>query len=301
MTETEPEDEVSIQISDIRELVDDGAKVIFVAPVDVTSYELGTVLNEVKNNGIYVVALDHVPMNTLGVNYLFGYDDYHTGETIGKYIVDKLELDKASKKEPKTVEIFTGDITDETLLFLYPGLMETLFPYIDNGSLVVGSGQLELEQVSVMDSSEQAAYARMQTMMDQVYRNKNLDAVICTDDVLAGGVSKAIVDAVLNKVYGGRMPVITGDGCDDAALDRILQGTQSMTILHEPRDYAYRGTELTDAIIHGGAVDVIDSEMYQNGKLVVPACELKPVVVTAENYEEKIVNKGYLLTSVLLD
>lgn len=301
VTETEPEDEVSIQISDIRELVDDGAKVIFVAPVDVTSYELGTVLNEVKNNGIYVVALDHVPMNTLGVNYLFGYDDYHTGETIGKYIVDKLELDKASKKEPKTVEIFTGDITDETLLFLYPGLMETLFPYIDNGSLVVGSGQLELEQVSVMDSSEQAAYARMQTMMDQVYRNKNLDAVICTDDVLAGGVSKAIVDAVLNKVYGGRMPVITGDGCDDAALDRILQGTQSMTILHEPRDYAYRGTELTDAIIHGGAVDVIDSEMYQNGKLVVPACELKPVVVTAENYEEKIVNKGYLLTSVLLD
>jgi putative multiple sugar transport system substrate-binding protein len=301
VTETEPEDEVSIQISDIRELVDDGAKVIFVAPVDVTSYELGTVLNEVKNNGIYVVALDHVPMNTLGVNYLFGYDDYHIGETIGKYIVDKLELDKASKKEPKTVEIFTGDITDETLLFLYPGLMETLFPYIDNGSLIVGSGQLELEQVSVMDSSEQAAYARMQTMMDQVYRNKNLDAVICTDDVLAGGVSKAIVDAVLNKVYGGRMPVITGDGCDDAALDRILQGTQSMTILHEPRDYAYRGTELTDAIIHGGAVDVIDSEMYQNGKLVVPACELKPVVVTAENYEEKIVDKGYLLTSVLLD
>ncbi|ETP71568.1 ABC-type xylose transport system, periplasmic component [Lachnospiraceae bacterium JC7] len=294
-------DPVSQQISDIRELAEDGSKIIFVAPVDVASDELGDLLNEVKNNGTYVIALDHVPMNTSGVNYLFGYDDYHVGETIGKYVVEKLELESASAKDPKTVEIFTGDITDDTLLFLYPGLMETLFPYIDNGSLIVGSGQLELEQVSVADSSEEAAYERMRTMMDQVYRSKNLDAVICTEDVIAGGVSRAVTESVLQGIYGGGMPIITGDGCDDAALDRILQGTQSMSILHEPKEYAYRGTELTDAIIHGGAVDVIDSEMYQNGKFVVPACELKPVWVNAENYEEIIVKRGYLLTSVLLD
>lgn len=298
---TEPVEHVSQQISDIRELAEDGAKIIFVAPVDVTSDELGAVLNDVKNSGIYVIALDHVPMNTSGVNYLFGYDDYHIGETIGNYVAEKLELDSATSENPKTVEIFTGDITDDTLLFLYPGLMETLFPYIDKGTLLVGSGQLELEQVSVMDSSEEAAYERMKTMMDQVYLSRNLDAVICTDDAIAAGVSKAVTEAVLQNKYGGRMPLITGDGCDDAALERILQGTQSMSVLHEPKDYAYRGTELTDAIIHGGAVDVIDSEMYQNGKLVVPACELKPVVVNAENYEDVIVKRGYLLTSVLLD
>ncbi|WP_036611040.1 substrate-binding domain-containing protein [Oribacterium sp. P6A1] len=299
--ESDSGDAVSQQISDIRELADEGAKIIFVAPVDVTSSELGSLLTEVKNSGIYIIALDHLPMNTSGVNYLFGYDDYHVGEAMGKYIVDKLELDKATTEAPRTVEIFTGDITDDTLLFLYPGLMETLFPYIDSGVLLAGSGQLELEQVSIMDGSEQAAYERMNTMMDQVYRTRNLDAVICTDDVIAGGVSKAIVEAVLRGTYGGRMPVITGDGCDDDALDRILQGTQSMSILHEPKEYSYRGTELTDAIIHGGAVDVIDSEMYQNGKLVVPACELKPVVVNADNYEDLIVKRGYLQTSVLLD
>ena len=292
---------ISQQIEDIKELVDEGAKIIFVAPSDVTATELGDVLNDVKNSGVYIVSLDHVPMNTSGVNYLFGYDDYHVGETIGKYIVDKLELDSATVEEPKTVEIFTGDITDETLLFLYPGLMETLFPYIDKGVLVVGSGQVELEQVSVMETSEEAAYERMKTTMDLVYSSQNLDAVICTDDVLAGGVSRAIVEAVLAGTYGGKMPVITGDGCDDAALDRILQGTQSMSILHEPKEYAYKGTELADAIIHGGAVNVIDYEMYQNGKLVVPACELKPVVVNAENYEEMIVKRGYLLTTELLD
>ncbi len=294
-------DQISQQISDIRELAEDGAKIIFVAPVDVTSEELGNLLNDVKNNGTYVIALDHVPMNTSGVNYLFGYDDYHVGETIGKYVVDKLELDSATPEEPKTVEIFTGDITNDTLLFLYPGLMETLFPYIDGGTLLVGSGQLELEQVSVMEGSGESAYDRMNTMMNLVYRNRNLDAVICTDDVIAGGVSKAVVEAVQQGIYGGKMPVITGDGCDDAALDRILQGTQTMSLFHEPKDYAYRGTELTDAIIHGGAVDVIDSDMYQNGKLVVPACELNPVVVDAENYNEMIVKRGYLQTSVLLD
>lgn len=292
---------VSQQAEDIKNLAEDGAKIIFVAPGDVTSRELGDVLNDVKNSGVYIISLDHVPMNTSGVNYLFGYDDYHVGETIGKYVVDKLELDSATAEEPKTAEIFTGDITDETLMFLYPGLMETLFPYIDKGVLVVGSGQMELEQVSVLETSEEAAYERMKTTMELVYTARNLDAVICTDDVLAGGVSRAIVEAVLAGTYGGKMPVITGDGCDDAALDRILQGTQSMSILHEPKEYAYKGTELADAIIHGGAVNVIDSEMYQNGKLVVPACELQPVVVNAGNYEEMIVKRGYLLTTELLD
>jgi putative multiple sugar transport system substrate-binding protein len=41
--------------------------------------------------------------------------------------------------------------------------------------------------------------------------------------------------------------------------------------------------------------------MYQNGVLVVPAIELIPSYVTAENYEDMIVDTGYLHTQVLLD
>ncbi|SFG13474.1 substrate-binding domain-containing protein [Oribacterium sp. WCC10] len=298
---TDRSEAVAQQISDIKDMVEDGARMIFTAPVDVNSVEYGKLLTEIKNQGIYVIALDHVPMNTDGVNYLFGCDDYHVGEVIGKYIVKELGLETATAQAPKTVEIFTGAVTDDTLLFLYPGLMETLFPYIDAGSLVIGSGQMELEQVTALDNSENDAYERMKNLIRDVYSKKTLDAVICTDDYIASGVSRAMVEAIEQGEYAGSFPVITGDGCDDEALERILQGKQSMTLLHEPTEYAVRGAELVDAVIHGNKVSVSDSEMYQNGSIVVQASELEPVVITAENYEEMILNKGYLQTTVLID
>ncbi len=292
---------VKQQIADIRELQEAGAKVIFVGPADAASEELGKVLNDVRNSGIYVVALDHVPMHTNGVNYLFGCDDYHVGEAIGWHIVDELDLINASASEPKCIEIFTGDFTDETLYYLYPGLMDILFPYIDSGALVVGSGQFELEQVSVMDNSRQEAESRMQSLLSAVYDKRELDAVICTNDVLAGGVSDAIAGALRDGTYKGSMPIITGDGCDDSALDRILQGRQSMSVFHDPLQYAYRGTELVDQILHGEEPGITDSEMYQNGNIVVPVVELTPVIVTKENYQDVIVNRGYMQTAVLVD
>lgn len=292
---------VKRQIEDIQELVNEGAGIIFVAPGDVSSEALAEELTKVKNSGVYVVAIDHVPMRTDGVNFLFGCDDYHVGEVMGNYIVETLDLKHATAEEPKSVEIFTGDMSDETLYFRFPGMMEALFPYIDSGALVIPSGQMELEQVSTLDNSESEAYERMKILMTNVYTSKNLDAVICTDDVLAGGVSKAVVEAVLDSTYAGSMPIITGDGSSEEALDRILQGKQSMSVFYDPSQYAFSVTDIVDAIYHGTEIEVTDAEMYQNGTLVVPAIELMPAVVTAENYEDMIVDTGYLHTKALLD
>jgi putative multiple sugar transport system substrate-binding protein len=141
----------------------------------------------------------------------------------------------------------------------------------------------------------------MKNLLANVYTSQKLDAVICTDDVLAGGVSRAIVEAVTNGSYAGSMPVITGDGCSEEALDRILQGKQSMSVFYDPTQYAFSVTDLVDSIYHGTEIEVTDAEMYQNGVLVVPAIELIPSYVTAENYEDMIVDTGYLHTQVLLD
>ena len=292
---------VKKQIEDIEELVKEGAGIIFVAPGDVSSEALAAELTQVKNSGIYVIAIDHVPMGTDGVNFLFGCDDYHVGETMGNYIVDALDLKHATAEEPKTAEIFTGDMSDETLYFRFPGLMEALFPYIDSGALVIPSGQVELEQVSTLDNSESESYERMKELLAEVYTSGNLDAVICTDDVLAGGVSRAMAEAVMDGTYGGTMPVITGDGSSEAAMDRILQGKQSMSVFYDPAQYAFSITELVDDIYHGTEMEITDSEMYQNGMVVVPAVELIPAVVTAENYEDMIVDTGYLHAKALLD
>lgn|GEM_PF-1731855 len=300
-TDTSLDDVVEQQIEDIKALQAEGASIIFVAPADVTSEALGQTLDSVKNSGTYVVALDHVPMHTNGVNYLFGCDDYSVGETLGWYLIDALDLTNATAEEPKCVEIFTGDMTDESLFFMYPGLMEMLFPYIDTGALVVGSGQFELEQVSTMDSSKTEAYERMQSLLANVYTQRNLDAVICTNDVLASGVSEAIEAAIRSGTYTGTVPVITGDGCEDAALDRILQGKQSMSVFHDPLQYAYRGTELVDAICHGTEPYITNTEMYQNGNFVVPLSGIEPVVITADNYDDVIVDRGYMQTAVLVD
>jgi D-xylose transport system substrate-binding protein len=71
------------------------------------------------------------------------------------------------------------------------------------------------------------------------------DAVIASNDVLAGAAAEVLADAKAN------VPLITGQDADRSALARIKEGTQSMTVYKPVDKLAVLAAEVAIGFAHG--------------------------------------------------
>ena len=52
--------------------------------------------------------------------------------------------------------------------------------------------------------------------------------------------------------------------------------------------------DLVDTIVSGGTPEGLDTKTYDNGNKVVPSVLLTPYSVDATNYQEMVIDSGYL-------
>lgn len=293
------EQRIEKQKNNIMELSEQGAQLIFTSVEDTAA--LGDVLDRVKEKGTIVVALDRLPVDTSDIDYYLGCDDLSIGKAQAEFTVSRLKETHVGS-DHVNVEILTTDMSDRRWWYLYPGVFEVLYPDIDRGWIHVPSGQLEIEQTSVENGSRENARSRMSEILKTCYADKTeLDAVICTDDALAAGVVDAITSAMADGSYTGSMPIITGDGSSEDALERVRSGHQTMTLWHDPDQYGKAILNMTLEVVQGKPVNVNDTETFENGAGIIPAVRIKPVAVTAENYQHIIEERGYHQVAVLID
>ncbi|MBO6258099.1 MAG: sugar-binding protein, partial [Succinivibrio sp.] len=133
--------DIPTQVSQIENMISSGAKVLVIASIDGDS--LGTVLEQAKEQGVAVIAYDRLIMNSDAVSYYATFDNYMVGTKQGEYIRDQLDLDNAAG--PFNIELFTGDPGDNNTRFFFGGAMDVLNKYIDEGKLVVKSGQKDFD------------------------------------------------------------------------------------------------------------------------------------------------------------
>lgn len=72
-------------------------------------------------------------------------------------------------KGPFNIELFGGSPDDNNAYFFYDGAMSVLQPYIDNGQLVVKSGQMGMDVVSTLRWDAATAQARMDNILTAHY------------------------------------------------------------------------------------------------------------------------------------
>lgn len=102
-------------------------------------------------------------MDSDAVSYYATFDNYMVGTKQGEYIRDNLDLDNAAG--PFNLEVFTGDPGDNNANFFYGGAMDVLNKYIDEGKLVIKSGQKEFADVATANWSTETAQSRMETSL----------------------------------------------------------------------------------------------------------------------------------------
>ena len=273
------------QASQIENMIANGDQLLVVASIDGDS--LGTVLEQAKEANIPVIAYDRLIMNTDAISYYATFDNYLVGKTQGEFLVDALDLENADG--PFNLEIVTGDPGDNNVNFFYGGAMDVLQPYLDEGKLVVPSGQIAKEEVATANWATDAAQSRFENILSSNYADgTNLDAVLASNDSTALGVENALA-----ANYTGEYPIITGQDCDIANVANIVAGKQAMSVFKDTRALASQVVEMVDAIISGEEVPVNDTETYDNGTGIIPSYLCEPVAVTQDNYKEMLIDSGY--------
>ena len=282
------DNEVQQQVSQIENMITKGAKVLIIAPVD--GGALSSVLQEAHEAGIKVIAHDRFITGTEYVDCVGTFDNNKVGTLQGQYIVEKLGLKDG--KGPFNIEIVAGSLDDNNAAYFLAGAMAEIQPYIDSGKLIVQSGQKTREQCATDAWQTSVAQARMDNILTAYYTDKKLDAVLCSNDSTALGA----VSALKSAGYGTKdqpMPIITGQDCDIANVKAIVASEQSMSVFKDTRALAEVISKMADTFVKGGEPEYNDTKTYNNGAKVVPAYALEPLVVTVDNYKEKLVDSGY--------
>ncbi len=278
--------EVATQGSQNENMIANGAKVLVISAIDGNS--LGTVLAQAKEKGVSVIAYDRLIMNSDAVSYYATFDNWLVGVKQGEYIEEQLGLKDG--KGPFNIEFITGDPGDNNINFFFDGAMSILQPYLDNGQLVCPSGQTDKATVATPEWSTQKAQERFENILSTYYADgKQLDAVLASNDSTACGVETALAALYTNSVY----PVITGQDCDIAIMKNLIEGKQAMSVFKDTRTLASKTVEMVDALMKGTEPPVNDTKTYNNGTGIIPSFLCEPVVCTAENYQELLVESGY--------
>ena len=273
------DNKVPQQQQQIESMIQNGAKVIVVGPIDGT--QLGAVLEEAKAAGVYVIGYDRLLENTTGVDGVVQFGSVKTGELQAQALLDGLKEMKG--EGPWNIELFGGGPADPNAPNFFKGAMSVLQPLIDDGTLTVVSGQTDFAQCATQDWDNSKAQARMDSLLSGFYSDKEIHGVLSPND----GIARAIITSC--EQAGQAIPAISGLDAENESVEWVWAGRQYSTVA-KPTDALVAATiEIIKSLQAGNGMPATDVKV-NNGKIDVLVYELPPVVVTKDNAKEVFAN-----------
>ena len=284
------EDDIPTQKSQIENMITKGAQVLIIAAVDGST--LSATLDQAGKDGVKIISYDRLLVDTEAVSYYATFDNRGVGRLQAQSLVDGL---KANKGEgPYNVELFAGSPDDTNSFYFYSGAMDVLQPLIDAGTVVVVSGQTAQADIGTLRWDGAVAQSRMDGLLAANYSSgEELDGVLSPYD----GISRGIISALTSFGYQPgteNWPVVTGQDAEAASIKLIIAGQQYSTILKDTRDLAAVAAGMVDAVLTGTEPEINDTTTYDNNVKIVPSYLLIPYTVTVDNYQELVMDSGYL-------
>ena len=122
----------------------------------------------------------------------------------------------------------------------------------------------------------------------QLMQDVRLDGVMCGNDDLAGKAYQALAE----HRQAGQVALV-GQDAELAACQRIVEGTQTMTVYKPVEEMARQAANCAVAL---GKEEILEEkETVYNGSYHIPSVLLEPVAVTQENMKQVILDSGFHL------
>jgi D-xylose transport system substrate-binding protein len=255
------------QIQQAANLLTQGVDVLVVVPHN--SEVAASIVEAAKRQCVPVISYDRLIRNS-DVDLYVSFDNIKVGELQAKYLVDRAPRGN--------YVLIGGSPTDNNAQLLRQGQMNILKPSIARGDIRVIADQWAKE----WQASE--ALKHMENALTQA--KNDVAAVVVSNDGTAGGV----VQALSGQGLEGKV-VVSGMDADLAALQRVVGGTQSMTIYKPIKPLATKVAEAAIALARGE--QVATNGTVNNGMKDVPSVLLEPIVVDRSNMLETIIKDGF--------
>lgn len=223
--------DIDSQVEALREMADQGADGILIAPTD--SQALVPAIEEVRAEGVTVVAVDTPTDPESAVDAVFATNNHEAGELIGQYAVAKAEeLDLTPRIA--LLDLAPGIASGEQRR---AGFLEG-FGIQEGDAQIVGAADTEGDR----DRGEQA-------MRDLLAQDPEINVVYVVNEPAALGALAALqdVDADLGEIV-----LVTIDGGCEAIKDAVRPGDIDATAQQYPENMAREGVKALAEQARGG-------------------------------------------------
>ncbi|WP_146339406.1 multiple monosaccharide ABC transporter substrate-binding protein [Nesterenkonia sp. NBAIMH1] len=293
------DDDIPTQSQQIDQMITSGVDVLIVASIDGSA--LTSQLDAAEAEGIPVIAYDRLLTNSENVDFYVTFDNYEVGVNqansllYGLGVLDEsFEPADDAPDETLNVELFAGSLDDNNAHLFWQGAIDTLEPYMEDGTIEVPSEQTDINQAATQRWEQETAQQRMENLLTTHYNDgTELHGVLAPADPL----SRGIITALRNDGWGDSiedgLPIVTGQDAEIATVSLIADGVQHSTIFKDTRMLADQAVEAANDYLSGEEPEPNDTETYDNGEIVVPSYLLEVEMVLEENYEEILVDSGY--------
>ena len=290
-------DDIPTQTQQIDQMITQGVDLLIVAAIDGTA--LTSQLESAAAQNIPVISYDRLIRDSENVDFYVSFDNYQVGVAQANALLYGLGLaDKDGKatgeKGPFNIELFAGSLDDNNAHFFWDGAMDTLKPFMDDGSIKVPSKQTTIEQAATLRWSQEAAQARMENLLTSTYSgDTKLDGVLSPFDGISRGIITALQGVGMGPTMEEGLPVVTGQDAEIASVKLIQDGVQQSTIFKDTRLLADQAVTAAKAYLDGDEPEANDTETYDNGVKVVPSYLLDVVTVYKDDIQKELVDSGY--------
>ena len=257
----------NLQLSQAENLLTQGVDVLVVAPHN--GMTAGSIVTAAHKMGKKVISYDRLIQNS-DVDLYLSFDNYEIGRLQAQYL-----LDRAKKGN---YVLIGGAPTDNNAKLYRDGQLSALKAPVAAGDVKIVADPWAREWL--------ATEALKDTENALTKTNNDIQAIVASNDGLAGGV----VSALKQQNLEGKV-LVSGMDAELAACQRVVEGSQSMTVYKPIKALATKAAELAFDLAQGKSVET--TSKLNNGKIDVPSILLKPIVVDKDNMKATVIADHY--------
>ena len=258
----------TVQNSQAENLLTQGIDILVIVANNAKT--AATIVDSAHKANVPVMAYDRLIADS-DVDLYVSFDTVQVGEQQADYLV---------KHAPKgNYVLIGGGPTDNNALLVREGQMKVLKPYVDRGDIKIVTDQWATDWQPV---------EALKIMENALTRSNNqVDAVLVSNDGTAGGAIQALTEQKL----AGKV-VVSGQDADLAACQRIMAGTQSMTVYKPVKALAVKAAIIAvEMAKHHPVTD--PTRPVNNGKKDVPSVLLPTIQVDKANLVDIVIKDGW--------
>jgi D-xylose transport system substrate-binding protein len=255
-----------LQFRQIKELLDGGIDVLVFLPHDTS--KAGRIVEAAHAKHVPVISYDRLA--SAAVDLYVGFDLFSVGMEQAQSLVDHARKGNYL--------LLGGSPLDANSKVVRAGQMKVLQPFIDRGDIHV------FADVWVPEWSATEAYVMVTKELNKLTAAPT--AIVASNDAIAGGAIQALED----KGWSGRV-LVSGQDADLAAIERLFEGSQLMTVYKPVGNEARAAAEAAMKLARREAVQ--SGAEVPNGALTTKAILLTPICVTQENAKQTVIKDGF--------